>query len=211
MGADSIVQGPPTAAQCFGTEGLILDQVGNNLYIFGLSARIPTLLRAALKVLGIQTALTAITTAQTLLSYAFVAGNLNLIGRTILVSGDGIYSTTSANVATVTIALTLGGVTLATITTTATNTAASTNLPFSFTFKATVAATGTSGTFTSNGSVKINLGTAAATAITEFLATNSAVSSAVNLLTAETLLVTIAASAAVPSATLLNATVELVA
>lgn len=210
MGADSVVQGPPTAKGLFGTEGIVLDQANSNLYVFG-SSRIATLLRSALSALGIQTALTAITTAQNLLSYVFGAGALNIVGRTFVVKGSGIYSTTSANVATLTIALTLGGVTLCTITTAATNTAASTNLPFQFEFTCTVAATGASGTFTSTGSVKADIGTAAATAIAEYLATNTAVSSAVNLLTAETLNVTIAASAAVPSAQLLNATVELVA
>jgi hypothetical protein len=210
MGADSVVLGPPTSAQLFGTEGIVLDQANSALYVFGTS-RTANLLRSALKVLGIQTALTAITTAQNLLTYPFGAGALNVVGRTFVVKGALIYSTTAANVATVTIALTLGGVTLCTITTAATNTTASTNLPIQFEFTCTVAATGTSGTFTSTGSVKADIGTAAASAIAEYLATNTAVSSSVNLLQAETLAVTLAASAAVPSATLLNATVELVA
>jgi hypothetical protein len=210
MGADSVVLGPPTAAQLFGTEGIVLDQANSAMYVFGAS-RTPNLLRSALKVLGIQTALTAITTAQNLLTYAFGAGALNIVGRTVVVKGSAIYSTTSANVATITIALTLGGVTLCTITTAATNTAASANLPIQFEFTCVVTATGASGTFISTGSVKADIGTAAASAIAEYLATNTAVSSGVNLLTAETLAVTIAASAAVPSATLLNATVELAA
>jgi hypothetical protein len=210
MGADSIVQGTPTATQCFGTEGLILDQTNGNLYVFG-KTRIPALVGSTLKVVPIQTALTAITTAQNLFTYQFGAGALNSVGRTFVVSGTAIYSTTAGNVATLTIALTLGGVTLATITTAATNTAASTNLPLQFSFTVTVVSTGASGTLLAVGNVQVNIGTAAAGALTGFGTTTTAASSAVNLLNAETLAVTIAASAAVPSAQLLNATVELVA
>lgn len=210
MGADSVVQGPPVATQLFGTEGLVLDAANNVLYTFGAS-RTPAALTSALLTLGPQTALTAITTAQTLLSKAFGAGALNVVGRTVTVTGNLIYSTTSTNVATISIALILGGVTLLTITTAATNTAASTNLPINFSFTATVTATGVSGTLIATGVVNADIGTAAAADTATYLGTNTAVSSAVNLLTAETLSVTIAASAAVPSATLLNASVQLTA
>ena len=214
MGADSVVQGPPTAAQCFGTEGIILDAKNNVLYTFG-ATRQPVALSAAQVTnalqLGPQTALTAITTAQVLLSKAFGAGALNVAGTTITIAGKLVYSTTIANVATISLALTLGGVTLATITTAATNTAASTNLPIQFSFTATVTATGASGTLIANGVVNADVGTAAAAAVATYLDTNTAVSSAVNLLNAETMTVTIAASAAVPSATLLNATVQVAA
>jgi hypothetical protein len=210
MGADTIGNGPPIAAQLFGTEGLYLDRVNNNLYSFGAS-KVPVLVQSALAALGPQTALTAITTAQNLLTFAFGAGALNLIGRTIEVSGNLIYSTTAANVATITIALTLGGVTLATITTAATNTTASTNLPINFSFTATVTATGAAGTLITTGAVNANIGTASSAAVASYLAPSTGNSAAVNLTTAETLAVTIAASAAVPSATLLNASVQILA
>lgn len=211
MGADTVTQGPPAAKQP-GVEGLILDAANNVVYSFSAATGgVPAALPSAQLVLGPQTALTAITTAQTLLSKVYGAGALNVVGRTITVSGNLIYSTTSANVATISIALTLGGVTLLTITTAATNTAASTNLPINFSFTATVTATGASGTLICTGVVNANIGTAGAADSATYLGTNSAVSSAVNLLTAETLTVTIAASAAVPSATLLNAAVGLAA
>lgn len=206
MGADTVSNGYPAPNQIVGPQGLILDRVNNLLYTFGANMAL-ALVQSAIKVLGIQTALSAITTAQNFLTYTFGAGVLNLVGRTFTVTGSAIYSTTSANVATITIALTLGGVTLCTITTAATNTAASTNLPISFSFTATVVSVGASGTLFTTGSVKANIGTAAAAAIAEYLGTNTGASSAVNLLTAETLAVTIAGSAAIPSAQLLNAQV----
>jgi hypothetical protein len=210
MGADTVTQGPPPASQVVGTEGLILDATNNVLYTFGQNQELATL-QSALASLGPQTALTAITTAQTLLSRVFGPGSLNVVGRTFKVSGTLIYATTSANVATITIAVKLGTVTLATVTTAATNTAASTNLPVTFSFTFTVVSTGAAATLYASGNVNADLGTTAAAAITSYLLAGSAVSSAVNLLTAETLAVTIAASAALPSAQLMNAVIELVA
>lgn len=211
MGADSVVSGPPASAQLFGTEGLVLDQTNNVLYAFGAGRRAAAQRSTVQAPTPEQVALTAITTAQTLLSYAFKAGALNAVGKRVRVKGSLIYSTTITNVATISLALTLGGVTLCTITTAATNTAASTNLPIQFEFELTVAANGTSATIESHGKVVANIGTTAAAAAATYLDTNTAVSAAANLVTAPTLTVTIAASAAVPSAQLLDAVIELVA
>lgn len=210
MGADTVTQGYPAPNQVIGPQGLILDRVNNLLYTFGQGG-VAALVQSALKTLGIQTALTAITTAQNLLSYAFGAGALNVVGRTFTVSGSALYATTSANVATLTIALKLGSVTIATLTTAATNTAASTNLPIQFAFTVTTTSTGATGTLYASGGAKVDLGTAASAAITEYLINNTAASSAVNLTAAQTLTVTIAASAAVPSAQLMSATITAVA
>jgi hypothetical protein len=46
MGVDTVVRGAPTAAQCFGTEGIILDAKNNLLYTFG-DSRTPGLVGAA--------------------------------------------------------------------------------------------------------------------------------------------------------------------
>lgn len=208
MGADTIVNGPPAAAQP-GTEGLILDQTNGNLYVFGASG-VPSLLRSAIAVLGAQTALTAITTAQNLLTKVFAAGSLNIVGRTLVINLTLTYNTTSTNVATLTFAVTLGGVTLFSVTTDATNTAASSNLPVQIQITISTTTTGAAATMTTSATVNADLGTAAAAAVTSYVKA-AAVSSAVNLLTAETLAVTIAASAAIPSATVRNATIELVA
>lgn len=210
MGADRITTGPLGAVNASDTQAIILDSQNGTLSVSGVS-RFVTLLRCAQLVLSAQTALTAITTAQNLLSLAFNAGALNIVGRKIRVTGTLIYSTTATNVATISIAVKLGSVTLCTITTDATNTAASTNLPIQFEFEATVVSTGASATLETHGTVRANVGTAAASAVNVYLDTNTAVSSAVNLTAAATLTATIAASAAVPSAQLRDATVELIA
>lgn len=210
MGADRVSYGPPSASgvNAYDQKALVLDQTNGVLYVSGAAnnRKLMVAMGAPL-VLSAQTALTAITTAQTLLSFAFVAGALNVTGRKLRVKGVLIYSTTAANVATISFAMTLGGVTLCTITTAATNTAASANLPIHFEFETTVVTLGATATLESHGKVDANIGTAAASAIASYLDTNTAVSAAVNLTAATTLGVTIAASAAVPSAQLRSATV----
>lgn len=212
MGADRVTVGPlsSNATNSFDTQALVLDVQNNTLSISGASRKLAAL-QSAIAVVGAQTALTAITAAQVLLSQAFNQGALNVQNRTIRVSGSLIYSTTAANAATISLALVLGGVTLCTITTAPTNTAASTNLPIQFEFELSVASLGATATIESHGSVAANIGTVAAAAIANYLDTNTAVSGAVNLLAATTLEVQIAASAAVPSAQLRQATIELVA
>jgi len=210
MGVDTVSVGPPQASQISGVQGTILDKVNNMLYTFGVG-RVLALMQSAVLQLGIQTALTAITTAQNLLSYTFGAGALNVAGRTFRVNGAVIFATTTANVASLTIAVKLGTVTLATITTAATNTTAGTGLPINFDFTVTTATTGATGTLYALGGVKVDLNSAPTGSTTEYLINNTAVSSAVNLTAAQTLTVTIAASAAVPSAQLMNAAVTMLA
>jgi len=188
---------------------LIQDRANNIVESVGATG-LAAALRSNFGILGPQTALTAITTAQTLASFALGAQMLNKLNRTVEINGSLIYSTTIANVATLTIAVKLGAVTLCTITTTASNTAASTNLPVQFSFTLQTTTTGTSGAIEAHGFINANLGTAAAGAATQFLDTNTAASSAVNLNIAQTLTVTIAASAAVPSAQLRQLTAEVV-
>jgi hypothetical protein len=207
MGADRITSGPATGA--FDSPGsIVVDQVSGALSVV-TQTQVAQVARTRLLTLQEQTALTAITTAQNLLSYAFKPGALNVKNRTIRIRGSLIYSTTAGNVATITVAVKLGSVTLCSITTAATNTAASTNLPILFDFTLAVATTGAAGTIESHGKVDANIGTAAAGSTTSYLDTNSAVSSAVDLTAAQTLTVTIAASAAVPSAQLLQASIDL--
>ena len=212
MGADRIQAGPLSSAGTnpYDVQAIVQDSQNNTLQVSG-AGRTLALLRSNTLTLTAQTALTAITTAQTLLSKIFPLGALNVQNRRIHVEGNVVYNTTIANVATLAFALTLGGVTLCTITTAATNTAASTNLPVHFEFDFTVVSLGASATIEAHGKVEANIGTAAAGATTQYLATNAAVSSAVNLLANATLAVTIAASAAVPSMTLRDAVIEYVA
>lgn len=210
MGADRVTYGPPAAngLNIWDQKAITLDQTNGVMYSSGAqNGRKFMAAMGAPLVLPAQTALTAITTAQQLLAFIFAAGALNVTGRKIRVKGRAIYSTTSTNVATISIALVLGGVTLCTITTAATNTAASANLPIEFEFELTVVTLGATATIESHGKVIANIGTVAAAACADYLDTNTAVSAAVNLTAAATLQVTVAASAAIPSLQLRSATV----
>jgi hypothetical protein len=149
--------------------GLLLDKQNNILSTVGLAGTesVPS---QRLYTVGPQAAITAITTAQNLWSQALNSYALNRQFRCLRIRGEVMYNTTSTNVATITIALTLGGVTLCSIGTTATNTAASTNLPLNFEFIALVAVVqGNVGVFVSSGSLDAELGTAVTTAIARFL------------------------------------------
>jgi hypothetical protein len=163
--------GPTTNNPSCTPNGLTLDKQNNVVASVGTSGT-EGVLETLLAVFGPAVPLTAITTAQTMLSKALNAYLLNRVGRTLRLQGSVYYSTTSTNVATVTIALTLGGVTLCTITTTASNTAASTNLQIQFDFYLTVNAAGTSGVLVSHGNVTANLGTATSAAMSQFGDTN---------------------------------------
>jgi hypothetical protein len=187
---------------------LIADQITGLLGVVTTAQGIVT---PAVRIANIapQTALSAITTPQNLFTQVMAAGTLNQVGRTLRVRGTVIYSTTSANVATITIAIKLGAVTLCSITTAATNTAASSNLPIQFEFLLTVVTAGSAGMINAHGSVTANIGTVAAAVATTYLDTNTAAQGPVDLTVAETLAVTIAASAAIPSAQLLSATIDI--
>lgn len=152
----------------------------------------------ALVMQSAQTALTAITTAQNLFSRSMPAYAFNKVGRTLFISGSVIFTT--ANTPTVTIAVVLGGTTLVTIT--SGTGAAVTNGQINFEFYITTVATGASGTFEAHGEVGVQLSATLTTALPYVADTNTAVSSALNLNTALTLNVTIAASASLSSAQL---------
>lgn len=163
---------------------------------------------STLLLLQAQTALSTITTAQTLMSLAFLAGALNKTNRALRVSGTVIFTNTSAS-ATISIAIKLGSVTLCTITTTAPSTSI-TNGQLQFEFLVSVATSGSSGTLESHGQVTAQLTSATSGLVTNFADTNTAVSSAVNLTSALTLAATIAAGASVSSAQLRQGLVEVI-
>jgi len=179
MGADRIQNGPLalSGTDAYDSPGaLVVDAQNGVMSVVNNNKQLLTP-GVTLAAIGPQVALTAITTAQTLLSKALNAGVLNVVGRWFRISGWLIYSSTGGNVATLSLAVTLGGVTLATITTAATNTAASTNLPIQFEFDLYVPAGNKGGGFsavTTHGWVGANIGTAAAGAVTEYVDTNVA-------------------------------------
>lgn len=207
MGADRIISGGMPKNQFDSPGALIADQITGLLGVVTTTGVVVGSARAAN--IPQQTALSAITTAQNLFTQVMGAGSLNLVGRTLRVRGTVIYSTTSTNVATITIAVKLGSVTLCSITTAATNTAASSNLPIQFEFMLTVATAGSAGMINAHGQVTANIGTAAAPNTAIYLDTNTAAQGPVDLTVPETLAMTIAASAAVPSAQLLSGSIDI--
>jgi hypothetical protein len=164
-------------------------------------------LETSLLLLQAQTALTTITTAQTLFSLALLAGALNKTNRALRISGTIIF-TVSTGTPTTTIAVKLGTVTLFTVTTAAL--AASTGGQLAFEVLVSVAATGSSGTLEAHGQVVAQLSTALGTAVAQYQDQNTAVSSAVNLTSALTLAVTIAASTTMASAQLRQGLIEVI-
>lgn len=208
MGADVISQGVPPTSNPNAPGSLIVDVVDGVLYLIPNNGT-PKALSQLTTSLVNQTALTAITTAQTLFSVPLSAGALNLVGRVLRVRGYVIFNTTAANVATITLVLKLGGVTLGTIVTTATNTAALTGAPLEFDFLIAVTTAGSSGAVVVSGGVNVQLGATVGAALTPF-ALPAADVTGINLTTADALAMTIAASAAIPSAKLQLLTVELV-
>ena len=211
MGADRLVQGPLNAAGTnpYDQQALIQDIVNNLLEVSG-NSRTRRLLRSALLVLPPQTALTNITTGQTLAQLALNPALLNVVNRKVVIRGNLIYSTTATNVATITLTLAFGGTTLCAITTSATNTAASNNLPIQFEFETTTTALGAAGSIESHGWVCAVLGTTAAGQAADFLDTNGGPTTNLNLLASVNLNVYVSASAAIPSMQLRNFTMEMV-
>jgi len=171
-----------------------------------------TLVQSALLALGVQTALTNISTAQNLLSFSLPGGSLNKLGRTFQVNIWGIYSFAGGSTPTISIALKIGSVTICTLTSTAINTAASTNLQFQASFQVTVSAIGATATVEAHGTLSINLSAnTPGAAMSQFVDGNTAASSAIDLTTAQNLVATIASSGTLSGAQVRSATVELVA
>jgi hypothetical protein len=207
-----ISQGPlnPTGLNT-NPQALILDRQNNivsSVGDSGMEEALEKLLSVAIE----KTALTTITTAQTLFSKAMPANALNKKNRTLRVSGYLNYTSPGTTTPTITIALVLGAVTLCSITTAAISATASTSMPIWFQFDISVSATGSSGTFEAHGQLTANISAntpAAGTA--NYLDTNTAASSAVDLTAAQTLKTTIASSGAgISGAQLMLGEIELV-
>ncbi len=164
-------------------------------------------IESTLLLLQAQTALATITTAQNLFTLAFLAGALNKTNRAIRVSCTLVF-TVSTGTPTVAIAIKLGTVTLATITSAALQ--AVTNGQVAFEFLISVASTGSSGTLETHGEISVQLGATNTPAMAQYNDINTAVSSAVNLTSALTLAATIVGSTTIAAATVRQALVELV-
>lgn len=203
MGADRITAGPSiTGLNPFDQEALVLD-VSNNILETSGNTHVMTACQTALFLFAAQTALVTITTAQNMISKTLNAGVLNKANRMIRIRGSLIYTSPGTTTPTMTIAVTLGGVALCSITIGAISATASTNMPIQFEFFLLTVGTGSAGTIESHGRVDANITAATPNAaLTTYSDTNTAVSAAVNLTTALALLVTVAASLTVTSAQL---------
>jgi hypothetical protein len=210
MGADRIEQGVLSKTVIDSPGSILVDPISGGLAVVTKALTL-ALAQSTLLALGAQTALTTITTAQTLFTFAVPAGLFNKVGRTFRVTIVGIYTSAGGSTPTITIALKLGSVTLCTITTSAIDTAANTNLQWRADFLCTVVTIGTGATIEAHGSISFNLSAnTAGAALSTFGDQNVAPSSAVDLTIAENLVATIAASGAVSSAQVRSATVVLV-
>jgi len=210
MGADRIEAGVLSKTVIDSPGSILVDPVSGGLAVVTKALNL-ALAQSTLLALGAQTALTTITTAQTLFTFPVPAGLFNKVGRTFRVTIVGIYSSAGGSTPTITIALKLGSVTLCTITTSAIDTAANTNLQWRADFLCTVVTIGATATIEAHGSISFNLSAnTAGAALSTFGDQNVAPSSAVDLTIAENLVATIAASGAVSSAQVRSATVVLV-
>jgi len=204
-----ISQGPfnPTGKNT-NPQSIVLDRQNNIVSSVG-DAEMEAALQSALFVVQAQTALTTITTAQNLFSKALNPGALNKVNRTILISGSVIYTSPGTTAPVLSFAVVLGGVTLCTITMGAISTTASTNMPINFWFELQTITTGTTATLETHGQVNANISAnTPAAAVTTYNDTNTAVSSAVNLVSAATLSVTIASTLTLTSMQLRQMTIE---
>lgn len=207
-----ISQGPPsTTGKVTSPQGLYLDRQNNIVGSAG-DGNVYAAHQMSRDLRNAQSALTAVTTAQTLWSKTLNPGELNMVGRCYTLSGYGIYTFAGSSTPNITFVLSAGAVTLATIVAGPLNTAASTNMPFDFNFQISTVSTGASGTLEVHGDVDMNLtANTPAGVMSYFRDVNAAVSGAVNLLTAETLTLTVAAGNAIGSIQLRFATLEVTA
>jgi hypothetical protein len=204
-----ITNGPPPTPANSGP-ALYTDQQNGVLYLASQS-HVLTSQQTALGVFSAQTAVTSVTTAQNLATLSLNKNVQNVAGRTLRLCGYGIYTSPGSTAPTLTLAVTEGGITPVTITTAALSTTASTNMPFQFCFDLTTVATGASGTLEAHGQVSANISAnTPAAAMTTYDDTNTAVSSAVSLIGANTLALTVAASSTITSVQLRQMTIELV-
>lgn len=211
-----VINGSSTSTQCASAPGLYLDQQNSVLMACG-NGHVLQPAQTTLAVFPEQTAVTAVTTAQTLASLALNANLQNVLGRMLKVCGAGVYTSPGTTAPTLTLAVTEGGITPVSITTAGVSTTASTNMPFNFCFTiataaiSTAASPATTGTLEAHGVLSANItANTPAAAAASYLDTNTAVSSALNLFSSNTLAVTVAASSTMTAVKLLQMTVELV-
>ena len=204
-----INQGPPSATgKVTSPDALYLDRQNNIAGTSGDGNQYVAL-QCVRNLQNAQTALSTITTAQALYTFALSKGEMNMLNRSYTLSGYAIYTSPGTTTPTFTFTLVLGGVTIATITTGAVSATASTNMPIQFEFTITVTATGASGSVEVHGEVDINLtANTPAGVLTYYPDTNNAVITGIPLTSANNLVLNISASSTITSAQLRQAWLE---
>lgn len=163
----------------------------------------------ALTVLNAQAPLTAVTTAQNLLSFSLPAGLLNVAAKTLRISGTGIFTNSSGSTANVTIASSVAAVSTSTVSTGATVVTGITNGQFEFDIMLQTATTGATGAINGHQTQSFQIATTLGSALAYYADQLTGNSSSVNLTTADTLLVTIASTQSLASVTLLQGLIEI--
>jgi hypothetical protein len=212
----TVDNGPSATSTCQSAPALYYDQQNQLLETCG-SNHTRQYDETALGVFNAQTAVTSVTTAQTMASLALNANAQNYLGRTFRICASGIYTTAGTTTPTLTFSVIEGGITPWSVTTGATSATASTSLQWSFCTNITTASISTSaspsttGTLEAHGNLAVNLSAnSPGAALTVYGDQNKAVSSAINLFSANTLAVQVAASGTVTSVQLRQMTIELI-
>lgn len=205
-----ITNGPTTSTSCQSAPALYFDQQNSVLSTCG-STHVKSVAQKAIATFSAQTAKTSVTTAQTMASVALNGSMQNVVGRTIRLCGSGVYTSPGTTTPKITIQVTEGGITPVAIQSAALSSTASTDMPFNFCFDITTVSTGATGTLEAHGRLSINISAnTPAAAIATYLDTNTAVSSSISLLAANTLAVQVAADSTITSVTLRQLTIELI-
>lgn len=210
-----VFNGPSTSVTCQASPGIYFDQQNGIVSACGTPHTLQPL-ETTLGVFNAQTAVTTVTTAQTMASLALNANVQNVVGRTLRVCASGVFATAGTTTPTLTFSIIEGGITPWTVTTAATSATAATANQWHFCTEITTASISTSaspsttGTLEAHGLLAANIGATAGTALSTYADQSAAVSSAINLFTANTLAVQVAASGTVTSVQLRQMTIQLV-
>lgn len=205
-----VVNGPSSSTGCQHAPALYMDQTNTVVSACG-NAHVLSTFQTALATFSAQTAVTSVTTAQTMASLSLNANVQAVAGRTIRLCGYGIYTSPGTTTPTMTIQVTEGGITPVAITSAAVSGTASTNMPFQFCFDITTVTATATGTLEAHGQLSINISAnTPAAALATYDDTNTAVSSSINLFAANTLAVQVAASSTITSVQLRQMTIELI-
>lgn len=152
-----------------------------------------------INVQGPQTALTTVTTAQTMFSFALPAGLQNITRKAFQIVGNATFSN-GATTPAITVSLKIGAVTLCSVVG-ANNANNNTTSPIQFGFWFQTTTTGTSGTDESHGWLDnaVSAAWASGTAIAGYVDNNTAASTGYDHTISNTLVVQIAATATLTS------------